>query len=675
MSASPKSLDVSLGRRLFLVTALSMMVAAALSILTTITQYEKQLQPFILAKTESVALKVRNDIEYALSIGVPFDKLRGVDKFVSDLTEVHPELSLIEVSAGPMPVQADTASSEPGSLGASLVHGMNAVIAIIAGQTFGATQARAEIMYGGQAVGHVIAHTDPAFVVAQMQSVFFDSVVILMAVTLVAVEIVVVLTGFSITEPLRKVERAIRLRAIGDLGHYENSSRDTLPKRFIDGLNAMNDALADQVAALRRAGVRMVDHLAERYHLDRRVVPSEATIIDARIPLFVFCVAEELQKSFLPLFVAEYYQPTDFFEKSIMVGLPISCFMFVIAAITPFAGGLVDRFGNRRLFLVGLLPALAGYVGCYLARTADDIVIARSVTALGYAIITISAQSYIAAILTKENRAKGMAIFVGVLMAATMCGTAIGGILADWLGYKQVFLVSIGLASLAGVLGFAMLSRDVGAAAAKKPAGAGRAMTTLMRNSRFVLIVLFCAIPAKIILTGFLYLFVPIYLASLEASQSEIGRIMMLYSLIIIPISPVASHFADRLNRNLAIVIGATIMSGIVLMGLYQSATVAAVLAVVAALGVVHAFIKAPLIVAAMEAAEQSPDITRTSALSLLRTSERIGSVAGPVLVAAMLVRLDYQTTAALLGLGISAIGLVMALISIFGSKPEVADA
>ncbi|NVO29316.1 MFS transporter [Donghicola sp. C2-DW-16] len=653
-----------------------MLVAAALSILTTITQYENQLQPFILAKTESVALKVRNDIEYALSIGVPFDKLRGVDKFVSDLTEVHPELSLIEVQPGPMPAEAGSTGAEPDTFAASLLHGLNAVLAIVSGQTYGATQATAEIMFEGQAVGHVIAHTDPAYVVAQMQSVFFDSVVILMAVTLVAVEIVVVLTGFSITEPLRKVERAIRLRASGDLGLYENSARDTLPKRFIDGLNAMNDALADQVAALRQAGARMVDHLAERYHLDRRVVPSEATIIDARIPLFVFCVAEELQKSFLPLFVAEYYQPTDFFEKSIMVGLPISCFMFVIAAITPFAGGLVDRFGNRRLFLVGLLPALAGYVGCYLARSADDIVIARSITALGYAIITISAQSYIAAILTKENRAKGMAIFVGVLMAATMCGTAIGGILADWLGYKQVFLVSIGLASLAGVLGFVMLSRDVGAAAAaKKPAGAGSAIATLMRNSRFVLIVLFCAIPAKIILTGFLYLFVPIYLASLEASQSEIGRIMMLYSLIIIPISPVASHFADRLNRNLAIVIGATIMSGIVLMGLYQSATVAAVLAVVAALGVVHAFIKAPLIVAAMEAAEQSPDITRTSALSLLRTSERIGSVAGPVLVAAMLVRLDYQTTAALLGLGISAIGLVMALISIFGSKPEVADA
>ena len=171
------------------------------------------------------------------------------------------------------------------------------------------------------------------------------------------------------------------------------------------------------------------------------------------------------------------------------------------------------------------------------------------------------------------------------------------------------------------------------------------------------------------ILTGILYLFVPIYLASLEATQSEIGRIMMLYSLIIIPISPLTSGVADRLGKNLWMVIGATVLSGIVLLGLYQNASVAAVLAVVAALGVVHAFLKAPLIVAAMEAAEQSPDITRTGALSLLRTSERIGSVIGPVVVAALLVQLDYGQVAAIIGVTVTVMGLVMAGISLKRGK------
>jgi predicted MFS family arabinose efflux permease len=375
----------------------------------------------------------------------------------------------------------------------------------------------------------------------------------------------------------------------------------------------------------------------------------------------------------LPLFVAEFYSENDLFSRDIMMGLPISAFMFVIAVFTPFAGKLVDKFGNKPLFLAGLLPAIAGYLFCYMAQSGNDILIGRSMTAIGYAVITISCQSYIAAVVVAENRARGMAVFVGVLMTATMCGTAIGAILADWLGYKPVFLVATGFAVMAGILGYSMLSTDLPAPEKKKePVGVSRSpIATLLRNSQFVLIVLFCAIPAKVILTGFLYLFVPIYLASLDATQSEIGRVMMLYSLIIIPISPLASGFADRLNKNLWMVIGATIASGIVLLGLYQSASVAMVLSVVVALGLVHSFLKAPLIVAAMEAAEKSPDITRTGALSLLRTSERIGSVIGPVVVAALLVILDFGEVAAILGITVAILGIIMAILSFNKKGPE----
>ena len=170
---------------------------------------------------------------------------------------------------------------------------------------------------------------------------------------------------------------------------------------------------------------------------------QQASIMDARIPLFVFCFAEELQKSFLPLFVAEFYSEGDLFSRDIMMGLPISAFMFVIAAFTPFAGKLVDKFGNKPLFLAGLVPAIGGYLMCYLAQNSNDILIGRSMTAIGYAVITISCQSYIANVVVAENRARGMAVFVGVLMSATMCGTAIGAILADWLGFKAVFLFAI----------------------------------------------------------------------------------------------------------------------------------------------------------------------------------------------------------------------------------------
>lgn len=670
------SLISGFSRRLFLSTTLAMVVAAVLSLMTTVVLFNTSLRPYLLDKARAVAQSVQHDIAYAMEIGIPFDEIRGLDAHIATLVAEHPEVADLRVvisSAAAAPTTS-VASEAEAPLGLGIARSFHDVAAILLRVESNAELVAVDVIHKGEKLAQVEARLDESYLNGKMTSVFFDTLVILIAVALVALEVVVVLSTSQLTEPFRRVERALNGRAAGDMRQYATGADKGRLSAFVGQINAqharLRDRLQQAMSAVRPAGLGdRLTGFGERTGLFAKDGAQQASIIDARIPLFVFCFAEELQKSFLPLFVAEFHRESDLFSRDIMMGLPISAFMFVIAAFTPFAGKLVDKFGNKTLFLAGLVPAIAGYLTCYLAQSGNEILAGRALTAVGYAIITISCQSYIAAVVPAAKRARGMAIFVGVLMAATMCGTAIGAILADWLGYKPVFLVATIFALMAGLLGWQMLSTELPAPEVKKPApGSSRSpLATLARNSQFVLIVLFCAIPAKVILTGFLYLFVPIYLASLDATQSEIGRVMMLYSLIIIPTSPLASGFADRLGKNLWMVIFATIASGIVLVGLYQSTSAAMVLAVVAALGVVHGFLKAPLIVAAMEAAERSADITRTGALSLLRTSERIGSVIGPVIVAAMLVYLDYGEVAAILGISVAALGVIMAFLSIKG--------
>lgn len=680
MSAKSISLLEGFSRRLFLSTTLAMIVAAIFSLIATVAEFNAGLRPFLEDKARAVTLSVQQDIEYAMEIGIPFEEIRGLDTHMSELIEAHPEIEAMRVVAVSGASEralgrGEQAQSSGGQGSANfaleIIEEITEVTAALLGLGDGLQTVTVDVVGEGQILARVETTIDDDFLNGKMTSVFFDTLVILIAVSLVALEVVVVVSASQLTEPFRFAEKALNTRALGDLRQYQGARGANRIPRFIRALNAQNAKLRDAVAeALRDIGdvarQTLLRSFGEKRSLFVQDKRSAASIMDARIPLFVFCFAEELQKSFLPLFVAEFHTENDLFARDIMMGLPISAFMFVIAVFTPFAGRLVDKFGNKTLFLAGLIPATVGYLVCFFAFSANDILIGRSMTAVGYAVITISCQSYIAAVVTAENRARGMAVFVGVLMTATMCGTAIGAILADWLGYKPVFLIASVFAVFAGILGWSMLSTELPVPETKKKSHgvSNKPIATLARNTQFVLIVLFCAIPAKVILTGFLYLFVPIYLASLDATQSEIGRIMMLYSLIIIPISPLASGFADRLGKNLWMVIGATIMSGVVLLGLYQNGSAASVLAVVAALGVVHAFLKAPLIVAAMEAAEQSPDITRTGALSLLRTSERIGSVIGPVVVAAMLVVLDYGQVAAIIGLVVAFLGIVMALLS-----------
>ncbi|MEJ6705365.1 MAG: MFS transporter [Pseudomonadales bacterium] len=674
------SLISGFSRRLFVSTSLAMILAASLSLIITVVHFNAGLRPYLVDKARAVAVSVQQDIEYAISIGIPFDKIRGLDKHIESLIKEHPEVRAMQVVSGPEMsafndmVKGDTENNYKAvdyriaNLIVTVAAGFSTILSLDGSDD---EMISVEVVNDGIVFAHVVPVIDENYLNGKMTSVFFDTLVILIAVSLVALEIVVVLSASQLSEPFRVAELALNRRAAGDLRQYQSGMGNGRLANFIRTLNTYNATLRDKLkSALDSAkdvGRReKLSELSERSKLFVTDARQQASIMDARIPLFVFCFAEELQKSFLPLFVAEFYSENDLFSRDIMMGLPISAFMFVIAVFTPFAGKLVDKFGNKPLFLAGLVPAIGGYLMCYLAQSGNDIFLGRSMTAIGYAVITISCQSYIASVVVAENRARGMAVFVGVLMSATMCGTAIGAILADWLGFKAVFLFAIGFALVAALLGWGMLSTDLPEPELKKtPVNLSKSpIATLLRNSQFVLIVLFCAIPAKVILTGFLYLFVPIYLASLEATQSEIGRVMMLYSLIIIPLSPFASGFADRLGKNLWMVIIATIASGIVLLGLYQNASVAMVLGVVAALGGVHAFLKAPLIVAAMEAAEKSPDITRTGALSLLRTSERIGSVIGPVVVAGMLVVLDFGEVAAILGITVAILGLIMAALS-----------
>lgn len=685
------SLISGFSRRLFLSTSLAMIIAAIISLIVTVVYFNAGLRPYLVDKARAVAESVQQDVQYAISVGIPFKEIRGLEQHIITLVEEHPEVSEMRVvsvseqlelsETGVSEVVIDTNAETEEGLGYRVITSISEIGSILFRTGNASEVISVDIVENNTVVANIESVVDETYMNGKMTSVFFDTLVILIAVSLVALEVVVVLSASQLAEPFRVVECALNRRASGDLRQYEGGLGRGRLTSFVKTLNVYNATLKDRVniaiESVADAGRKAkLNTLAERTSLFITDKRQQASIMDARIPLFVFCFAEELQKSFLPLFVAEFYSDSDLFSRDIMMGLPISAFMFVIAVFTPFAGKLVDKFGNRPLFLAGLLPAIAGYLFCYMAQSGNDILIGRSMTAVGYAVITISCQSYIAAVVVAENRARGMAVFVGVLMTATMCGTAIGAILADWLGYKPVFLIATGFAVMAGILGYSMLSTDLPEPEQKKnPVGVSKSpIATLLRNSQFVLIVLFCAIPAKVILTGFLYLFVPIYLASLDATQSEIGRVMMLYSLIIIPISPLASGFADRLGKNLWMVIGATIASGIVLLGLYQSASVAMVLTVVVALGIVHSFLKAPLIVAAMEAAEKSPDITRTGALSLLRTSERIGSVIGPVVVAAMLVVLDFGEVAAILGITVAVLGIIMAILS-FNRKGPTAHA
>lgn len=585
----------------------------------TLGLFESSLTPELNKKAEVIGLNAVSDVERAVGLGIPFTELNGVGSYLGEIKKTYPEIEYVAVTdaSGILLYQSneldgDTSTffKSPQALDRMAQKGVGKSIEIAAAHNLAVP-----LQDSGKAIGILHIGIDKQFVQRQLNDIFFDLVIILIVGLLVAIEITLALVTFYVTAPLERLDRVLALYTGGNFSQILiHKSRDAVGSvaGFLEEcarrLNERYERVAESVKSAGGAPAKRLEEIRNQYGLGRLSKYFEGSIVDARIPLFIFSFAEELQKSFLPLFVKQVYEPVPYLTEEVVIGLPIAFFMGIIALATPFAGGWADKYGSRKIFVIGLIPAVAGYIGCASARTIYELVAWRSATALGYAMITISCQGYIAAIVTRENRAQGMAVFVGVLMSASMCGTAIGGILADRIGYRAVFVLAALFALIAGAIAYRMLVADdeTKVATSKASGGIFKKLGSIFKNVRFVAIVFLAAIPAKIILTGFLYFIVPLYLFSLGSSTAETGRIMMIYPVIIIGLGPVASWTADKLGSMMWMLVVGCFASGIGLVMFHDWNTLWGVVLMVIVMGSAHAFTKAPQIAFVMEVCEQA---------------------------------------------------------------------
>jgi MFS family permease len=520
-------------------------------------------------------------------------------------------------------------------------------------------------------VAAVAIGTDPDFVNHQLQELAYDVGIILLVALFLAFEIALALLSISAVAPLNQLLTLMRAAAAGDfhrrIAYRANNDIGRAIGQYngvVDGLNNHYGRLAAKLAGDGRPDLKSrLLAIGERFGLTATgtiATRAAAAAVDVRLPLFVFILAEEMQKPFLPLYVRSLQGNIAWLSQEVLIGLPISIYMLTLALATPFAGSWADRAGARRIFVLGLVPAMAGFLGSAFAATVLELMAARAVTAIGYAMCTIAAQGFIIQVTPAKERARGMSIFVGVLMSANICGTAIGGILADRIGFRAVFVCSGVLALFAGTLALRMLApTNAAAAVSRSPRLAD--LRVMFASWRFVGLAVFAAIPAKIILTGFLFYAVPLYLSRLGVSPAETGRIMMLYSLVIVFAGPWLSTFSDRHGYGRWMVFAGTLGAGLAMTILWWRSDDLGVVAAVLVVALAHAASISPQIALLPEIARREIErVGETTVLSILRMVERIGSVIGPILVAALVTEFGFVEGLTLVGAYLVVLSLLL---------------
>lgn len=138
------------------------------------------------------------------------------------------------------------------------------------------------------------------------------------------------------------------------------------------------------------------------------------------------------------------------------VQLMLAGYTLAYACLLITAARLGDRYGYRRLFVLGTVVFTAGSVACTAAPGAGWLIAARLVQGAGSGLVAPQVLSLIRTGVPAGRRPRALALYGATMGVASLAGPLVGGLLvgADLfgLGWRAVFLVTvpIALVSLAG---------------------------------------------------------------------------------------------------------------------------------------------------------------------------------------------------------------------------------
>ncbi|WP_409485674.1 DHA2 family efflux MFS transporter permease subunit [Arsenicicoccus dermatophilus] len=134
-----------------------------------------------------------------------------------------------------------------------------------------------------------------------------------------------------------------------------------------------------------------------------------------------------------------------------------SAYLLAYAVPLLITGRLGDRYGPKRVYLVGLTVFTAASLWCGLTDTVTMLVIARVAQGLGAALMSPQTMAVITRMFPPQRRGQAMGLWGAVAGVATLVGPILGGLLIDALGWEWIFFVNVPVGLLALVLAWRLV--------------------------------------------------------------------------------------------------------------------------------------------------------------------------------------------------------------------------
>jgi EmrB/QacA subfamily drug resistance transporter len=130
----------------------------------------------------------------------------------------------------------------------------------------------------------------------------------------------------------------------------------------------------------------------------------------------------------------------------------INAYLLPLSALLLLGGALGDRFGRRRLLVMGVALFAVASAACGLAPTSGWLLLARAVQGVGAAILLPNSLAILGAAFSGEARGRAIGAWAATGAIAAAIGPVLGGWLIDTVAWRAIFLLNLPIAAAAIVM-------------------------------------------------------------------------------------------------------------------------------------------------------------------------------------------------------------------------------